>query len=227
MRASSVVLAAVLISAPAAAQPPAAQPVPAAPAAIEAVGLVRSPTPGRSVAILRSQGRTRVVTEGETAFGARLVGIGADTVTLESEGRRLELRLTTAPAFASAPPPPPPTLPPGAPPEDPETPAREMDKRQVQARLGEEMTRILAETAMAPVMEEGRIVGMQVTRIPEGSLLTDAGLRAGDVVTRINDTEIDGMATLIGLWPRLQSATELRAVVLRGGQPVSLLVSLR
>ena len=30
------------------------------------------------------------------------------------------------------------------------------------------------------------------------------------------------MATLIGLWPRLQSATELRAVVLRDGQPVSL-----
>ena len=35
------------------------------------------------------------------------------------------------------------------------------------------------------------------------------------------------MATLIGLWPRLQNATELRAVVLRGGQPVSLRVTLR
>jgi type II secretion system protein C len=227
MRALPVVLAALLTAAPAPAQPPTPAPAPAVAVAIEAVGLVRSRTPGRSVAILRSQGRTRVVAEGETAFGARLVGIGAESVTIESEGRTLELRLTSAPAFASAPPPPPPALPPGAPPEDPETPAREMDRRQVQARLGEEMTRILAETAMAPVMEEGRIVGMQVTRIPEGSLLTDAGLRAGDVVTRINDTEIDGMATLIGLWPRLQGATELRAVVLRGGQPVSLLVSLR
>ena len=36
-----------------------------------------------------------------------------------------------------------------------------------------------------------------------------------------------GMAALIGLWPRLQTATELRAVVLRNGQPYSLLVSLR
>ena len=35
------------------------------------------------------------------------------------------------------------------------------------------------------------------------------------------------MGTLIGLWPRLQTATELRAVVLRNGQPFSLLVSLR
>jgi type II secretory pathway component PulC len=102
-----------------------------------------------------------------------------------------------------------------------------MNRVEVQRRLGEEIPRILAETAVAPVMEEGRVVGVQVTRLPEGSLLTDAGLRTGDVLTRINDTEIDGMATLIGLWPRLQSAAELRAVVLRNGQPFSLLVSLR
>ena len=47
------------------------------------------------------------------------------------------------------------------------------------------------------------------------------------MITRINGTEIDGMATLVGLWPRLQSASELRAVVVRNGQPVSLVVSLR
>jgi type II secretory pathway component PulC len=89
------------------------------------------------------------------------------------------------------------------------------------------MTRILAETAIAPVMEDGHVVGVQLTRVPEGSLLTDAGLRTGDVLTRINDTQIDGMASLIGLYPRLQNATELRAVVLRGGQPISVKVSLR
>jgi hypothetical protein len=38
---------------------------------------------------------------------------------------------------------------------------------------------------------------------------------------------VPGMATLIGLWPRLQTASELRAVVVRNGQPVSLLVSLK
>jgi general secretion pathway protein C len=102
-----------------------------------------------------------------------------------------------------------------------------MNRTEVQRRLGDEIPRILAETAVVPVMEEGRVVGVQVTRMPEGSLLTDAGLRAGDVITRINDTDIDGMGTLIGLWPRLQSASELRATVVRNGQPISLLVSLR
>jgi type II secretion system protein C len=203
----------------------------AAPTDLAVAGVVVGTTPDRSSAILTSGGRTRVVAVGETVFGGRLVSVGAETVTLEFGGERVELRL---PAAAAAPPPAPaapatgrPVLPPGAPPEDPETPAREMSRVEVQRRLGEEIPRILAETAVAPVMEEGRVVGVQVTRLPEGSLLTDAGLRAGDVLTRINGTNIDGMATLIGLWPRLQSATELRATVLRNGQPFSLLVSLR
>jgi type II secretion system protein C len=202
-----------------------------APKDLAVAGVVVGTTPDSSSAILTSGGRTRVVAVGENAFGGRLVTVGADSVTLEFGGERVELRL---PAVAAPPPAPPagsatgrPALPPGAPPEDPETPAREMSRVEVQRRLGEEIPRILAETAVAPVMEEGRVVCVQVTRLPEGSLLTDAGLRAGDVLTRINGTEIDGMATLIGLWPRLQSATELRATVRRNGQSFSLLVSLR
>ena len=202
----------------------------AVPKDLAVAGVVVGTTPERSSAILTSGGRTRTVAVGEGAFGGRLVSVSADGVALEFGGERVELRLPTS--VAALPPPPGPAsgrpaLPAGAPPEDPETPAREMSRVEVQRRLGEEIPRILAETAVAPVMEEGRVVGVQVTRLPEGSLLTDAGLRTGDVLTRINDTEIDGMASLIGLWPRLQSATELRATVLRNGQPFSLLVSLR
>lgn len=201
-----------------------------APADLGLSGVVLGRTPERSTAILASGGKTRVVAVGESAFGGRLVSVAAESVTLDFGGRTVELRLQSAPAALPGTPlprPARPALPAGAPPEDPETPARDMDRAEVQRRLGEEIPRILAETAVAPVMEDGRVVGVQVTRLPEGSLLSDAGLRTGDVITRINDTDIDGMATLVGLWPRLQAASELRAVVVRNGQPVSLLVSLR
>jgi general secretion pathway protein C len=211
---------------------PAASPAVASPAPDLAVaGVVVGSTPARSSAILTSGGKTRVVAVGESAFGARLVSVSAEAVVLEREGERRELRLPATVAASALPRPggaaARPSLPAGAPPEDPETPAREMNRVEVQRRLGEEIPRILAETAVVPVMENGRVVGVQVTRLPEGSLLTDAGLRTGDVLTRINDTEIDGMGTLIGLWPRLQTASELRAVVVRNGQPFSILVSLR
>jgi general secretion pathway protein C len=199
------------------------------PPSLAVAGVVVGKAPARSSAILKSGGKTRVVAVGESAFGARLVSVAPDGVVLEQDGVRRTLSL---PAVAPVLPRPArdlarPSLPAGAPPEDPETPAREMSKVEVQRRLGEEIPRILAETAVAPVMEDGHVVGVQVTRLPEGSLLTDAGLRAGDVLTQINGTQIDGMGTLIGLWPRLQAATELRAVVVRNGQPFSILVSLR
>ena len=102
-----------------------------------------------------------------------------------------------------------------------------MERREVERRLGEEVPRILAETTVAPVTEDGRVTGLALTRVPEGTLLTEAGLQAGDVLTRINDTVVDGLPTLMALWPRLQGATQLQAVVLRNGQPVSLTINLR
>ena len=53
------------------------------------------------------------------------------------------------------------------------------------------------------------------------------GLRPGDVVTEVNGVPIDSLATLIGLWPRLQTESAIHAVVMRNGQPVSLSVDLR
>ncbi|HEX9202550.1 MAG TPA: hypothetical protein VF964_01195, partial [Vicinamibacteria bacterium] len=140
-------------------------------------------------------------------------------------GETVRVRLV---ALASAPPPTVPPRPrPSGVPADPATPARALEKREVERRLGGEIPRILAETTVVPVMQDGQVTGLALTRIPEGTLLVEAGLRPGDVLTEVNDTRIDGMATLIGLWPRLQNASELRAVVLRNGQPVSLSLTLR
>jgi type II secretion system protein C len=194
------------------------------PSDLTLVGVVTTPQPERSVAILRSGDRTRVVTVGETAFGGRVASVGPATVVLEYGGDRLELRL---PAAVSGPSATPIGEPAAALPEDPATPARAMPRADVERRLVQETPRILAETTLVPVAEGGRIAGFALTRVPEGSLLTEAGLRAGDVLVSVNDVAIDSLPTLIGLWPRLQNERELRAVVLRNGQPITLAVTLR
>ncbi len=205
----------------------------AAPADLAVTGVVLKDNPERSTVILSSGGKTRVVGIGDAAFGGRVIAVSAEGVTLEFDGERRVLRLPNAADVPSRPAPAQPARPAtaaaplNAPPEDPQTPARTMERAAVEKRLADEIPRILAETAVAPVMEDGRVAGVQLARIPEGSLLTDAGLRVGDVIRQINGTDIDGMGTLVGLWPRLQSATELRAVVVRNGQPVSIVVSLR
>ena len=63
--------------------------------------------------------------------------------------------------------------------------------------------------------------------VREGTVLTDVGLQAGDILTEVNGVPIDSMATLIALYGRLQGESVIHAQVLRNGQPVSLGVVLR
>jgi type II secretory pathway component PulC len=194
----------------------------APPADLAALGAVFARPPAASVAILRSGGRTRVVAVGESAFGGRLLSVDARAAVLEYGSGRVEVRLAAAvaPRAEAA------RTAVVARREEPAG-TRNMERREVERRLGEEVPRILAETTVVPVTEDGRVTGLALTRVPEGTLLTEAGLQAGDVLTRINDTVVDGLPTLMSLWPRLQGASQLQAVVLRNGQPVSLTVTLR
>ena len=175
--------------------------------------------------MLRSAGRTRLAAVGETAFGGRVALVGRESVTVDFDGQKIDLLLTVGVVRATEPAP---KAVAASPRRESATPgARAMERREVERRLGQEVPRILAETTAVPVMDDGRVSGLALTRIPESSLLTDAGLQAGDVLTEVNGTAIDSLASLMALYPKLQSESELRAVVLRNGQPVRITVSLR
>jgi type II secretion system protein C len=198
-----------------------------APADLAAAGVVVHPVQERSTVILTSAGRARLASVGDAVFGGTVVAIRPNAVVIAFENGPVEVRLSAPATYVLAPPPREATPGPAAPAEDPATPHRMMSRTEVERRLGSEIPRILADTALAPAMEDGRVVGLTVQRLADGTLLSDAGLRQGDVITEINGTTIDGMGTLIGLWPRLQTATDLQAVVRRAGRPVSLSVTLR
>lgn len=192
----------------------------AAPPDVSALGIVMSAREEARTALLTSGGRTRVVGVGEIAFGGRVAAIEATHVALDFDSGRVLLRLLAGTPSA-------PTLPPLLPgPASPTEPLA-LERREIERRLGEESGRILAETTLVPAMDAGRVAGFTIARMPDSTLLSEAGLRAGDVLTEVNGVPIDSLATLIGLWPRLQSESAVRAVVLRNGQPVTLSVTLR
>jgi type II secretory pathway component PulC len=192
-----------------------------APPDLTAIGIVSSPRAEASVAILRAGGRTRVVGVGDNAFGGRVAAIAAGSVTVLFGDAPTEVRLSGEVAAAA----------PTAPAPAAESPRRDtgqvMERREVERRLGTEVPRILAETTVMPVTEGGRPAGLVLTRLPEGTLLSDAGLKPGDVLTHVNDIPIDSLATLIALYPRLQTESQIRAVVLRDGRPLNLAITLR
>ena len=189
------------------------------PADLAVVGTIVSPQPDRGLAILRSGGRTRTVGAGETAFGGRVVSVAAGVVTVEFGGERVQVRLPGVEAIRAIPAP-------VAAPEAAAEPARAMARADVERRLGTEIPKILAETTVVPYLDRGAVAGLLVSRMPDG-LLSDVGLRPGDVLQSVNEVPVDSVATLASLWPRFQNVTEVRAVVLRDGRPFSLTLALR
>ncbi|MBN2371839.1 MAG: hypothetical protein JXO72_15260 [Vicinamibacteria bacterium] len=192
-------------------------------------GLVLSWDENAGAAILSSAGQTRVVIVGDAVFGGQIVAIDAKGATLLFGEERLRLHLTKRNAMRGADRIP--SSPAAVPAPTAAAPAvasnLTLSRADIDRRLSLELDRILAETALVPVTDEGRIVGVALRRIAQGSLLTEVGLRPGDVITELNGTTIDGISTLMSLYARLQSASELNAVVLREGQPVSISLKLR
>jgi general secretion pathway protein C len=200
----------------------------AALAELNLLGVVVSHNPERSTALLSAEGRVRAVSTGESAFGARVLTIAPDRIVVEAAGERREIALAREPARPVLAPPVPIRSVISEPVALADTPTvRTLDRADVERRLMREIPRILAETALLPVTDAGNVTGFTLARLPDGTVLSEVGLQSGDVLTEINGTPIDSLATLASLYGRLSNQNEIRAVVLRGGSTQTLTVHLR
>ena len=198
----------------------------AAPSDLALKGCVVARNPAASVAVLSSGGRTRIAAVGDKVFGGELVAVAPDGAVLAFGTERATIRMAAAGARSAPSLPQPPAPARAAARDAAPTTTLNMPRADVDRRVALEMDRILAETALAPVTDGGRVTGVAVRRLATGTVLSDVGLRQGDVITEINGTQIDGLATLMGLYSRLQGEKQLDATILRDGQPMSLRLNL-
>ena len=177
---------------------------------------------GRHAATLVSEGRVRPVVAGDRAFGCEVGSILQDRVELDCSGERRTLRLVAAGPPAKRPSA---ATQPAA--EDPRAADLTLSRGELQARLDREMSRLMTETTLIPVTSRGQVAGFKLSRVPAGTILDTLGLKAGDVLVSVNETPIDSFTTLVGLWPRLQTAGSVKAQVLRDGRPIDISVNIR
>ena len=185
---------------------------------LKGVVLARS---GRHAATLTSDGRTRSVVAGEQAFGCEVLAIQEGSADLVCAGERRSLRLTRAsPKPGSA------RLAAEAATATEPTDIT-LTRKDLEARLDLEMSRLMTETSLVPVTSRGQVTGFTLSRIPAGTILDTLGIKAGDTLVSVNQTPIDSFTTLVGLWPRLQSQGVIRAQILRDGKPLDISVSIK
>lgn len=189
-------------------------------------GVIVTSDPSAAVALLRRPGssRARAVKIGENVYGFRLVEISEGAIVLGRDGQLTRVTLAgewapTTSAMLTADAGPTPEL------EIDSEVKKELRRSLVEDRLIGELPVIVRETRLVPRLDGGEITGFRITSLPEGTLLTEAGLKPGDVLLNINGIALNSAANFSELYPRLHAEDEIRVVVERHGEILKIVYS--
>ena len=80
---------------------------------------------------------------------------------------------------------------------------------------------------IVPVLDGGRLTGVQVSAGADIALINRIGLRAGDIVTAVNGAPVDSIARGQQIVDSLRNAASARVTVLRNGKPTDITISLK
>ena len=83
---------------------------------------------------------------------------------------------------------------------------------------------LLASVSVTPYIQDGRVEGFTVNRIPESGIFSQVGIQPGDVIKRVNGTVIDSLSKAYAVYNNvINSSSKLVTVeILRNGQPILL-----
>lgn len=83
---------------------------------------------------------------------------------------------------------------------------------------------LLASVSVTPFIQDGKVEGFVVNRVPETGISAQLGIQPGDVIKRINGTLIDSLSRAYAVYNNIiSSQTKIVTVeVIRGGQPIIL-----
>ena len=181
-------------------------------------GVIVAANPADSIALVRRAGgrRARALRVGHEYTGYVLVEVTRNSAFLEGPhgGVRIAIAGSAAPtALASEP--------------EPERAEPELlwvrrsfSRSEANQRLEKEIAVILSDTEVTPRVVEGEVQGLELLRLPDGTVLSESGLLPGDVLRSINEQPLRGLDSLWRLLARFAADDELRVVVVRRGEVV-------
>ncbi len=178
-------------------------------------GVIVATSSADSIALVRRAGskRARALRVGQEYSGYVLVEVTRNSAFLEGPdgGVRIALAGTTPPqALAPKPKPEPELL----------WVRRSFSRAEASRRLEKEIPVILSDTEVTPRVVEGEVQGIELIRLPDGTVLSQSGLLPGDVLRSINEQPLRGLDSLWSLLARFADEDELRLVVDRRGEVI-------
>ncbi len=93
-----------------------------------------------------------------------------------------------------------------------------VDRREVEHTI-ENLNTVVTQMRAIPYLRDGKSLGFRVFNIHPGSIFDRMGLRNGDVIQRVNGTELSSPANAMGLLDGISDAEEIRVELLRNNRP--------
>jgi general secretion pathway protein C len=101
------------------------------------------------------------------------------------------------------------------------------DWQQTVARLRQNPDELMRRVQVVPVLDGGKLTGVRLSAGADPALISQTGLRAGDVITQVNGMPIDSLSRGQQIMSTLGNAGSVRVTVLRDGKPAEITVSLK
>ena len=179
-------------------------------------GVIVATNPADSIALVRRAGgrRARALRVGHEYSGYVLVEVTRNSAFLEGPDGGLRIAIGGATAATALAPEPERT--------EPELlwVRRSFSRAEANQRLEKEIPVILSDTEVTPRVVDGEVQGLELFRLPDGTVLSQSGLLPGDVLRSINEQPLRGLDSLWRLLARFADDDELRVVVVRRGEVI-------
>jgi general secretion pathway protein C len=92
-----------------------------------------------------------------------------------------------------------------------------VDRREIE-HVVSNLNEVITEVRAVPVLDGGKSSGFKLFNIRRGSIFDKIGLLDGDIVQRVNDTELTDPSKAVGLLEDVQSMSQIRVGFVRGGK---------
>ncbi|HXC52649.1 MAG TPA: type II secretion system protein GspC [Candidatus Limnocylindrales bacterium] len=101
-----------------------------------------------------------------------------------------------------------------------------VDRREVE-HVVSNLNEVITQARAVPVLADGKSSGFRLINIRPGSIFEKIGLVDGDIVQRVNDTELNDPSKAMGLLTEIQSMGQIRVGFVRSGKPRSYTYTIR
>jgi general secretion pathway protein C len=101
-----------------------------------------------------------------------------------------------------------------------------VDRREIESTIAN-LNEVITQARAVPVLKDGQSTGFKLFNIRAGSIFEKIGLQDGDIVQKVNNTELTDPSKAVGLLEEVQSMGEIRVNFVRSGTPHSYTYTIR